>query len=249
MSKGNALGVRLLVGGYDLSGDIGSIEQMHGGPAVDENTGIDKDAVEREALLVDGGFEFSSFFNKAAGHSHLVLSALPSTDVIVCYLHKSVLGNPGCGCVGKQIDYAPNRARSGRLVMKTTVQANGYGLEWGRQLTAGVINSVGAGSGSVVDFGQANSFGLQAYLQVTAFTGTDATIKLQMDDNSGFSSPTDVTGGAFTTITAAPFAQRIQTARNFAVERYLRVVVTTSAGFSSLTYSVVANVNTTSVNF
>lgn len=249
MAGENALGVRLLVGGYDLSGDIGSIENMHGGPNVDENTGIDKEAIEREALLVDGGFEYTAFFNKAAGQAHLVLSALPTADQITSYLHKSIIGNPGCACVGKQIDYAPNRATSGRLVMKTTVEANGYGLEWGRQLTAGIRTDTGATNGAAVDFSQANSFGLQAYLQVTGFTGTDATVKLQMDDNSGFTTPTDVTGGGFTVVTGAHVAQRIQTARNFAVERYLRVVTTTSAGFSSLAFSVVVNVNTTSVNF
>ncbi len=249
MSKGNALGVRLLVGGYDISGDVNSIDNFHGGPNVEENTGIDKEAVEREALLVDGGFEFTSFFNKTAGQSHPVLSALPTTDVHVSYLHKSVIGNPGCACVGKQIDYSPNRASSGRLVMKTTVQANGYGLEWGKQGTAGLRTDTGATNGAAVDFSQANAFGLQAYLQVTAFAGTDATVKLQMDDNSGFTTPTDVTGGGFTAITAAPFTQRIQTTRTFAVERYLRVVTTTSAGFTNLEFSVIINVNTTAVNF
>jgi hypothetical protein len=249
MAKGNALGVRLLVGGYDISGDVNSIDNFHGGPAVEENTGIDKEAVEREALLVDGGFEFTSFFNKTAGQSHPVLSTLPTTDRIVSYLHKSVIGNPGCACVGKQIDYAPTRAASGRLVMKTTVQANGFGLEWGTQLTAGIRTDTGATNGAAVDFAQANSFGLQAYLQVTAFSGTDATVKLQMDDNSGFTSATDVTGGGFTQITAGPTSERIQTARNFAVERYLRVATVTTGGFSSLAFSVIVVVNTTSVVF
>jgi hypothetical protein len=250
MAKGDGLGVRLLVAGYDISGDIGSIERIAGGHAVNPNTGVDKFAVEREALLVDGGFDYTAFFNKAAGQAHLVLRDLPTADEQTMYLHKTTIGNPAAACVAKRIDYAgPKRAATGQMVFNISVVANGFGLEWGRQLTAGLRTDTGATNGTTVDFGQANAFGLQAYLQVTGFTGTDATVKLQMDDNSGFTTPTDVTGGGFAAITTAPQAQRIQTSRTFAVERYLRVTTTTSAGFSSLAFAVMVNVNTTSVVF
>jgi hypothetical protein len=47
-----------------------------------------------------------------------------------------------------------------------------------------------------------------------------------------------VTGGGFTQVTAAPFSQRIATATNLAVERYLRATTTTSGGFSEMTFAV-----------
>ena len=91
-------------------------------------------------------------------------------------------------------------------------------------------------------------FGLQAYAQVVGFTGTDATIKLQHSaDNGSVDAWADVTGGGFTTVTTAPQAQRIQTTRALAIKRYLRVVTTTSAGFTSLEFLVSVARNDTEV--
>lgn len=90
--------------------------------------------------------------------------------------------------------------------------------------------------------------GLQAYLHVLAFTGTDATIKVQeSSDNGATDAWADVVGGTFTAVTSGPQAQRLQTARGLTVERYLRVVTTTSAGFTNLQFLVVAVKNDTEV--
>lgn len=91
-------------------------------------------------------------------------------------------------------------------------------------------------------------YGLQAYLHVLAFTGTDATVKIQQSsDNGSTDAWADVTGGGFTAVTTGPQAQRIQTARSLTVERYLRVVTTTSAGFTNLQFLVVVVKNDTEV--
>jgi hypothetical protein len=85
--------------------------------------------------------------------------------------------------------------------------------------------------------GAATSFGVSAYLQVTAFTGTDATITLHSSSDDGASDAySAITGGAFTAVTTTG-AQRIQTAVQ-SVEQYLRPVVTTTGGFSALSYVV-----------
>lgn len=97
-----------------------------------------------------------------------------------------------------------------------------------------LFNTVG--TASVDDTAVSSAFGLQAYLQVFGFTGTDVTIKLQDSaDNSSFS---DITGGAFTSVTTAPGTQRIATANNATIRRYVRATTTTSAGFSSVKYAV-----------
>lgn len=61
-------------------------------------------------------------------------------------------------------------------------------------------------------------------------TGT-ITIKVQTDDNSGFSSPTDVTGATTAAIAAAddnrPFRIRV---RKSQVQQYVRGFITTAAG-------------------
>lgn len=93
-------------------------------------------------------------------------------------------------------------------------------------------------------------YGMQAYLQVTSFTGTDVTIKIQSSaDNGSTDAFADVTGGGFTAVTTGPQVQRIATSATLEIERYLRVVTTTSGGFTSLTFNVVVCPNITATVF
>jgi hypothetical protein len=81
--------------------------------------------------------------------------------------------------------------------------------------------------------------GAQAYLQLTGFTGTSVTVAVQDSaDNSTF---TAVTGLTFTAVTAAPAWQRLATAGNATLRRYVRAV--TSGTFSSATFAVVLDRN------
>jgi hypothetical protein len=90
-----------------------------------------------------------------------------------------------------------------------------------------------------------SAYGAQAYLQVTGFTGTSVTVAVQ--DSADGSSYAAVTGLTFTAVTAAPNAQRLATARNATVRRYLRVA--TTGTFSSATFAVVLNRNLSSTSF
>jgi hypothetical protein len=84
-------------------------------------------------------------------------------------------------------------------------------------------------------------------LQVTAFVGTDVTVKLQDSaDNITF---LDVASGAFTVTTAAHTAQRISVGGTATVRRYVKATTTTSAGFTSATFSVVLVKNVYAVKF
>lgn len=247
MGKQSGLGDRLLVAGYDLSGDIGSIGRIGGGPAPLEVTGIDKSAMERIGGLRDGALEWSAWFNPDTDRAHLRLSSLPTSDQVVTYLRGTTLGNAGACLVGKQINYDPNRGDDGSLTIGVQALANGYGLEWGTQLTAGVRADTAATNGNSVDSGVSTDHGLQAYLQVTAFTGTSVTVKLQQSsDDGGADAWADVTGGGFTAATGIT-TQRIATAAGQTVERYLRLV--TTGTFSAASFSVVVVRNETAVTF
>ncbi len=247
MGVQTGLGAAFYVDGYDISGDIGSLGRINTARGVTELTGIDKSAFERAHLHRDGGLEFTAWFNKAAGQAHPVLSAMPTGDRIATYLHRTTLGASAAGCVCKQLDYAPNRAADGSLAITTTAESNGYGLEWGRTLTAGKRTDTGATLGTAIDTAATASFGLQAYLQVFSFSGTDATIKIQDSaDNVSFA---DVGSAAFTAVTTAPTKERIQTGRTEQVDRYVRVVTTTSAGFTSLVFAVVVVKNSIATVF
>jgi hypothetical protein len=248
MTKQSGLGDMLLFAGVNVSGDTGSLSAIRGGHAVQEVPGINASAQERVGLLRDGALEWSSWFNPA--NAHLIYNDLPTVDAMVTYGRGTALGSPGACLIGKQIGYDGQRGADGSLAFSLSALANGYGIEWGEQLTAGERTDTGATNGTSVDFAQANAFGLQAYLQVTAFTGTDVTITIQQSSDNAVGDPfAAVTGGAFTAVTAFPTTQRIQTARDQAVERYLRVVTSTSGGFTSVTFNVVVVVNTATVVF
>ncbi|WP_377271926.1 hypothetical protein [Peterkaempfera sp. SMS 1(5)a] len=244
MAKQGGLGDNLYVAGVNLSGDIGALGNIGGGPASTQDvTGIDKSAFERIGLLRDGRIEYSAYFNPAlTGSAHAVLSALPTTDVILTYCRGTTLGSPAACLNAKQANYDGTRGQDGSFTFAVQAQANGYGLEWGNLLTAGLRTDGAATNGTSFDTAAALSFGAQAYLQVSAFTGTDATVKIQDSaDNTTFA---DVAGLSFTQITAAPGAQRIAVANTTTIRRYVRAVTATTGGFTVLTFAVVINKNT-----
>jgi hypothetical protein len=234
MTKSSGLGDNFYVGGNDVSGDINSLGKISGTLATLTVTGIDKSAHERLGGHRDGAIDFVAYFNPSGVHP--VLSALPTADVQASYRRSTVLGAPAAEIVAKQVNYDGTRQADGSYTFACALQANGYGLEWGQQLTAGLRTDTAATNGASIDTGGSLSFGAQAYLQVTAFTGTDVTVKIQDSaDNSSFS---DVTGLTFTQTTAAPGTQRIATANTATIRRYLRAVTVTTGGVTSVTFAV-----------
>lgn len=251
MAKSSGLGDNFYIGGYDLSGDTQDFPEVAGGFTPLLSTTIEMSAVARQiGGKRDGRMSWVSFFNDAAGRAHPVLSTLPTADRVATYYRGTALGGQAFCLNGKQINYDGTRGEDGGFMLAVNVQGNLYGGEWGRSLTLGKRVDTGATNGTGVDFAAASSFGLQAYLQVFAFNGTDATVKLQeSSDNGGADAWTDVVGGGFTQITAGPQTQRIETARDLAVERYLRAVTVTTGGFTSLTFALVVCRNDTETVF
>jgi hypothetical protein len=216
------------VGGANLSGDVSALSKIGGGPAALDITGISSSAHERIGGLRTGEMAFTSFWNDAAGQMYPTLSALPTADVQMTYFRGATIGNAAASMVAKQLNFNPTRAADGLLTAAVDAQSNAYGLEWGNQLTAGVRTDTAATNGASWDAGASSAFGLQAYLHVFAVTGTSMTVKLQeSSDDGGGDAFADVVGGAFTVVAAgATSGQRIATATNLTVERYLRVVTT-----------------------
>jgi hypothetical protein len=236
MTKSGGLGDNCYVGGYNLSGDIGSVDKVQGGMKPLEVTGIDKGAFERIGGLRDGSLSWKAFFNTDVGAAHPVLSTLPRADVVATYCRGTALGSPCASLVAKQLNYDGNRGASGDFTFSVDAEANAYGLEWGVLLTAGLRTDTAATNGTGVDTAASAAFGAQAYLQVSAFTGTDVTVKIQDSaDNVSFA---DVAGLAFTQVTAAPFTQRIATGNTATIRRYVRAVTTTTGGVTSVTFAV-----------
>lgn len=252
MAKESGLGDALWISGYDLSGDIQQLNEIQGGASPIDVTGINKKAMERILGVRDGKIDATTFFNPTNGIGQLKsvherMSLLPTADQIVTYGRGTTLGAPAACLTAKQLNYDMKRGAEGEVTFDESSVANGFGLEWGTQLTAGQRTDAAATNGAGVDFGLGSSgtgpsvYGLQAYLHVFAFTGTSVTVKLQESADNGVGDAwTDVVGGGFTAATGIT-TQRIETVRGQTVERYLRAV--TTGTFSNAVFAVVANRN------
>jgi hypothetical protein len=311
MSKGSGLGDNFYIGGYDLSGDVASLDQIGGGPNLGDVTAINKSAHERIGLTRDGGFQFTTWYEQAGsvsapgvpasttpvvstyktpvivtviggtgtqvningvnqgtfdgsyvlpalgtiiltytvaptwswtviGTEHDFLSTLPTADEVATYLNGTTLLNPAAGCIGKQINYDGNRGNDGSLSFKVQVQANGFGLEWGKQITAGNRTDIAATTGSAIDENPSagTAFGAQAYVQLVQFVGTSVTIDIQSATTSGGSYSTT---GLTTSAMSAVGSQRLATANTATINEFLKIVTTGTFTLASFNVVFVRN--------
>jgi hypothetical protein len=116
------------------------------------------------------------------------------------------------------------------LMAQTSV---GYGV-----LLHPLAEDTNTTTGSTYDGTAATTSGWQAALHVTAVDGGSWAIKLQHATASNFSDGADVTGGAFTAVTAIT-AERLVSSAGATLNRYLRYVATRTggAGGDGITFS------------
>lgn len=208
-AKSTGLGDHFAFGGYLIGGDIQQLE-MHGGNAPIDVTDITQSAHSRLGGLRDGAISLTAFFDNAAGAAHAALSPLSRADIIATYLRGQAIGNPVLCQTSRQLNYDPTRGTNGELTEKIDAQSDGYGQEWGNQLTAGPRTDTAATDGTAWNRGASSGFGAQAYLQAIALTGTDVTVTIQHSPDNA----TWTTLAAFEEIVSAngnlpPSAQRV----------------------------------------
>lgn len=242
MAKESGLGDLFFVDGVDLSGDVGAVQKIAASTELLDVTAISKSAHERLSGLFDGEIGFNSYFNDAAGAALATLKAKSSgADRICSWFHGSGIGEAGASIVAKQLNYDGTRADDGMLSFDAQCMGNGYGVDYGEQLTAGKRTDTGATNGASLNAGAASALGLVAYLHVFSFTGTDATVKVEQssDDGAGDAFAAILT---FTAVTTAPtFERKVTATLTTAAEQYLRVATSTTGGFSSLVFAVMAS--------
>jgi hypothetical protein len=247
MPKTAGLGDNYYIDGTDISGDVNSLSKISGGPKALDVTGINQLSPQRLGGERDGGMDFTSWYNPGAGPSkggtELALDALPTTDRIGTYFRGQAIGNDAASMVCKQLNYDPTRATDGSLSYAVSLQANGFGVEWGYQLTPGLRTdgaAVAASSANSLDTGGSLAFGGQAYFHLVAFTGTSVTLSIwDSADNVTFAAVAGWTTTALTT----PQAFRDTIANNATVRRYIAVA---SVGtFSNAVFAVNAVKNLT----
>lgn len=253
MTKRTGLAEYLHLGGYDLSGDVGGIEEAATPMSPLPATGIDKEAVERLDGRRDGMLSFKAFMNDATGAAHDRLSTLPTSDQYAVWLIGDALGDPAMAILGKQVNYDGTRDEDGNLTYSVDIPANGFGAEWGHNLTGdgtnrGIFASAGAEDAPGFDdgAGAATGFGLQMYWQLLSFTGTSVTLTIEDSDDDGtdpYATVTGATSGALNAVGAG----RVQTSRTENVKEWLRVAA--SGTYSAATFVVVVVRNLSSVTF
>ena len=235
MAKQSGLGGRFYLAGNDLSGDIQSAG-ISGGLAVLDVTDITQSAHARLGGLRDGKISVVSFFDPAVAHP--VLSALPTSDVIATYCVGAAVGQPAASVNALQLNYDGTRGTDGSFTFAVDAEADGFGLEWGQLLTAGMrtdTTATAASSANSLDTLASAAFGGQAYLHVASITGTSVTCSIwDSADNSSFSA---VSSFAFTAVSSAPAAQRIAVINTATIRRY--VAVATTGTFTNAQFSVV----------
>lgn len=236
MAKESGIGARLLVDGFDLSGDIGAVQTIRGGPALLDLTDITQPAHHRVGGVYSGEIGFNSWWDTAVGASHDVLSDLPTTDRQVIYLHRNAFGEPAAAMTAKQVNYDASRAQDGALAASVQALSSGSPLDWCELLTTGLQTFASAGSGTGLDDGAASAFGAAAYLHALSIASGTATVAVQ--DSADGIAWANVTGLGFTAVTAKA-VQRLETARNATIRRHLRVNVT--GAFTNLVAVVAIN--------
>jgi hypothetical protein len=166
------------------------------------------------------------------GVAQQAFSPLINTDSQAMYFRGTALGNPACCCVAKQDNYDPTRDDTGAINAKIDIESNGFGVEWGRMLTAGLRTDNGATTGAFFDLGAASAFGCQAYLQLIELVGTNVDVTITHATTSG---------GTYTTLLdfssqTAKGAFRVATANNVTVNEFVKVV--TAGTFSQAIFAV-----------
>ena len=229
-AKTTGLGDDLYMTGYHIGGAIRQLT-VGGGPTNQlELTDITQLAHARAGGQRTGKFALVSYLDIASPGAHTAFSPLSTSDQVVTYLRGQALGNPVACCNAKQINYNPTRANTGELTFAVDAESNGFGLEWGIQLTANPRTDTTATTGAFFDQGAGfpTSNGAQGYLHLVGFSGTSVDVTVQHATTSG---------GAYTTLLDFGAQTGIGSFRATAagtVNEFLKVVTTgtfTSAVF------------------
>jgi hypothetical protein len=246
MAKTSGLGDDLYVGGYHIGGDIQTVA-INGGPATIDVTDITQSAHSRLGGLRAGAIKVVAYHDNAASgttSAHLAYAPLVLTDQITTYLRGSALGNPSACLNGKQLNYDPTRGAAGELTIAVDDESNGFGLEWGIQLTASPRTDGSGTVGVAYDQGAGNTFGAQAYLQMVSITGTSVDVSITHCTTSGgaYTSLID-----FGSIVAASAPTAVRGTAAGTVNEFLKVV--TTGTFSNAVFFVAFMLNPVAVVF
>ncbi len=186
MTKSSGIADRLYSHGNDLSGDVNSVGNISSSVNLLSFTTIPDASEVRTQGLSDGAIDFDVWFDDEALAAHPVLSALPTTNVLLLYLRGATLGNPCAALTALMVDYPGTRAADGSLSFSVTTQgAAGAPTEWGEMLTAGTVTHSSNGESETGTVDSQTTLGGVGFLQgISAATGTATVLIEDSSDTS-----------------------------------------------------------------
>lgn len=226
---------KVYINGIDLSAYFREVG-VSASRELGDTTTLGENAHTRIVLLRDAAINFSGFSDGTAVTGiDARLQALDSdSNTLYTYWHDGdTAGNRGMAMMAEQSEFSTQSPVDGVV----TVSANGdssVGLELLKSLHALGAETSFPCTGATANNGAATTNGGSAYLHVTAFTGTDVTVDIRHSTDN-FAASNDSLA-SFTATTTAPSAQRITFTGT--VRQYVRVVVTTAGGATSVTFNV-----------
>lgn len=152
MSRQSGLGDQMLLGGNVVGSGVQSYT-LASPQATFDVTDITQSAHARLGGLRDGTAALVVYHDPAAGGIHDVLKTLPTSDTLLTLLRGQGLGLISACLQATQLNYDATRSNTGELTFKVDAQANGYGIEFGVQLTPGVRTDTGPTDGADLDGG------------------------------------------------------------------------------------------------
>lgn len=183
------------------------------------------------AGIGEGSLTLAGLFDASASASHVTLNATvgAASGMVVTVGHGgTTIGNPVTMLQARNGSYNLNGSTTDAVRLNATFDADG-GVRGGVSLHA-LSAKTGAGDYASVDNTSSTAFGGAGHLHVTAFTGTNCTIKIQHSTDDAVW----VDLISFTAVTGAT-QQRSTVAGT--VNRYLRAQIS-GGTFSSVTFLV-----------
>lgn len=224
-------GTGVLVGAYDLTSYFNNAAPAKTVDA-SEVTTFGRDDKVYIAGREGGTLSLGGFFDGDANavDDRLTASFGAQVPISVAWSGFATLGNPAVILQARETSYDITSPAGDAVSVTAQAEADG-GVRMGGVVVAPLAARTSTGALTSVDGSASSAFGAKANLHVTAFTGTNVTIKVQHSaDNSTFADL--ITFDSVTGVTTQ------HSTVSGTVNRYVRVNVTAGT-FTSVTFAVV----------
>ncbi len=233
MVKKNGLAQQFFIEGYDLSGDVGSLQEVSSPHAVLETPVLNKSGMVRVAGKSDGAISFNAWFNDASEQSFDSTKALPTVDSVTLYAIGGAVNDAAAALVAKRIDYDWEEGADGSLELSITARAAaGIPLEWMVMLSAGKITHASATSSASRDDTSSTSKGLIGVVEIVDTDSGTPTIIIEDSANDA----SWATLLSFTAVASGSEPEAERKTVTGTIDRYLRI--TTTGSFSNCDFAV-----------